>query len=98
VVGVGFGLCLSLGYYPGLMAQISPKQVFDAYRQQAKRGEALGMLGAGAASATYYAGRDVPSFDTAEHAFDWLMASGERRWLLIREAELGPLNALYRES
>jgi len=96
LVGVGFGLCLSLGYYPMLAVQISPKRVFDAYRQQAKPGEALGMLGAGAASATYYAGRNVPSFDSAGHAFDWLMASQERRWLVLREADLGTLNALYR--
>ncbi|MEI9939692.1 MAG: glycosyltransferase family 39 protein [Pseudomonadota bacterium] len=96
LVCVGFGLCLSLGYYPMLAAQISPKQVFDAYRQQAKPGEELGMLGAGAASATYYAGRSVPAFDTAAHAFDWLMASRDRRWLAIREADLGTLNALYR--
>ena len=96
IVCVGFGLCSSLGYYPGLLSQISPKQVFDAYRRQAKAGEALGMLGAGAASATYYAGRNVPSFDTAEQAFDWLLASDERRWLVIRAADLGILNARYR--
>ena len=96
VVGVGFGLCLSLGYYPKLAAQISPKQVFDAYRRQAKATEVLGMLGAGAASAAYYAGRNVPSFDTPQHAFDWLMASRERRWLAIREADLGALNSLHR--
>jgi 4-amino-4-deoxy-L-arabinose transferase-like glycosyltransferase len=95
-VGVGFGLGLSLGYYPGLLSQISPKQVFDAYRKQAKAGEPLGMLGAGAASATYYAGSSVPSFDTAAHALEWLMAGTERRWLVIREADLGGLNALYR--
>ncbi|HKO48675.1 MAG TPA: glycosyltransferase family 39 protein [Polyangiaceae bacterium] len=95
-VCVGFGLCLSLGYYPMLAAQISPKQVFDAYRQQAKAGEPLGMLGAGAASATYYAGRSVPSFDTPGHAFDWLMAGQERRWLVIREADLKTLNSLHR--
>jgi len=96
LVCVAFGLCLSLGYYPTLAAQISPKQVFDAYRQQAKAGEPLGMLGAGAASATYYAGRNVPGFDTAGHAFDWLSAGEERRWLVIRDADLGVLNALYR--
>jgi hypothetical protein len=96
IVGVGFGLCLSLGYYPTLAAQISPKRVFEAYRQQAKAGEPLGMLGAGAQSATYYAGRNVPSFEAAGRAFDWLMASSERRWLVLRETDLGALNALYR--
>jgi len=96
IVCVGFGLCLSLGYYPMLAAQISPKQVFDAYREHAKPGEPLGMLGTGASSATYYAGRNVPSFDTAGHAFEWLTANHERRWLVIRDADLGTMNALYR--
>ena len=96
LVCVGFGLCLSLGYYPMLATQISPKRVFDAYRKHAKAGEPLGMLGAGAASASYYAGRNVPAFDSTGHAFDWLMEGEERRWLAIRQADLGPLNALYR--
>ncbi len=95
-VGVGFGLSLSLGFYPLLAAQISPKQVFDTYRREARAGEALGMLGAGAASATYYAGRNVPSFDSAGRAFDWLVSGPTRRWLVIREGELQSLNALYR--
>ncbi|HEX3851799.1 MAG TPA: glycosyltransferase family 39 protein, partial [Polyangiaceae bacterium] len=94
--GVGFGLCLSLGYYPMLAAQISPKQVFEAYRRDAKPGEELGMLGAGASSASYYAGRTVPSFDTGVHAFEWLSASQERRWLVIRASDLALLNGLYR--
>jgi len=97
-VCVAFGLCLSLGYYPMLAAQISPKQVFDAFRRQAEPGEPLAMLGGGTASATYYAGRNVPTFDTPARAFDWLTTSPERRWLAIREADLGALNALYRAS
>jgi hypothetical protein len=94
--GVGVGLCLSLGYYPMLAAQISPKQVFEAYRRDAKPGEELGMLGTGAASASYYAGRTVPSFDSGVHAFEWLSASQERRWLVIRASDLALLNGLYR--
>jgi 4-amino-4-deoxy-L-arabinose transferase-like glycosyltransferase len=95
-VCVGFGLSLSLGYYPLLATQISPKQVFDAYRREARPGEALGMLGSGAASASYYTGRTVPSFDNATHAFDWLVAAPERRWLVIRQSDLGTMNMLYR--
>ncbi len=95
-VCVGFGLVLSLGYYPALTAQISPKQVFEAYRRDAKSGEELGMLGSGAASATYYAGRTVPSFDNTAHAFEWLTAVPERRWLVIRRSDLGTMNMLFR--
>jgi 4-amino-4-deoxy-L-arabinose transferase-like glycosyltransferase len=96
LVCVGFGLALSLGYYPMLTAQISPKQVFDAYRREAHPGEALGMLGSGSATASYYAGRNVPSFDNATHAFEWLTAARERRWLVIRHSDLGMMNMLYR--
>ncbi|HEX3776126.1 MAG TPA: glycosyltransferase family 39 protein [Polyangiaceae bacterium] len=95
-VCVGFGLALSLGYYPLLTAQISPKQVFDAYRREAHAGEALGMLGTSAASASYYAGRTVPSFDNASHAFEWLVATPERRWLVIRQSDLAMMNMLFR--
>jgi hypothetical protein len=92
-----FGLSLSLGFYPLLAAQISPKQVFDTYRREARPGEPLAMLGAGASSATYYGGRNVPSFDAPARAFDWLMSGGGRRWLVLREQDLAELNALYRE-
>jgi len=95
-VCVGFGLVLSLGYYPALMARISPKQVFEVYARESKPGEALGMLGANSATATYYAGRTVPSFDTAAHAFEWLTAVPERRWLVIRRSDLGMMNMLFR--
>jgi Dolichyl-phosphate-mannose-protein mannosyltransferase len=91
-----FGLSLSLGFYPLLAAQISPKQVFDTYRHEARSGEPLGMLGAGAASATYYAGRKVPSFDAPARAFDWLMSGNERRWLVLREQDLSEINSLFR--
>lgn len=98
--GVGFGLCLSLVYYPRLAAQISPKQVYEAYQREAKSGEELGTLGAGSASASYYAGRTVPSFALASSAFDWLISSAGaatgRRWLVIRDSDLAPLNSLYR--
>ncbi|HET7545346.1 MAG TPA: glycosyltransferase family 39 protein [Polyangiaceae bacterium] len=96
LVCAGFGLCLSLGYYPMLASQISPKQVFAAYLQRAQPGEPLGMLGAGAASAAYYAGRSVPTFDSPAKAYDWLSASEKRHWLVIRAADLANLNALYR--
>jgi 4-amino-4-deoxy-L-arabinose transferase-like glycosyltransferase len=98
LVCAGFGLCLSLGYYPMLAAQISPKQVFDAYLRRASAGEPLGMLGTGAATATYYAGRSVPTFDSTAKAYEWLSASENRRWLAIRAADLASLNALYRAS
>ncbi len=91
-----FGAVLSFGYYPALASQISPKEVYESYRQLAKSGELLGMLGVSAGSASYYAGRDVPTFANASSAFDWLMAGPDRRWLVIRADDLPQMNSLYR--
>lgn len=92
-----FGLVLSLGYYPALARQVSPKQVFESYRQLAAAGDELGMIGAGAGAASYYAGQEVPSFANVDAAFDWLMAEDAgRRWLVVRSKDLPQLNSKYR--
>jgi hypothetical protein len=94
---VACGSVLSFGYYPELAKQISPKAVFDAFREHAKPGEALGIMGVGSGTATYYAGRDVPTFDNPNAAFQWLTAApAERRWLVVRSADLPQINSLYR--
>jgi 4-amino-4-deoxy-L-arabinose transferase-like glycosyltransferase len=91
-----FGAVLSLGYYPALAAQISPKEVFVAYKKLAQPGEQLGLLGVGAGSARYYAGRDVPTFTNVTTAFNWLVEKPERRWLVTRASDLPQLNSTYR--
>lgn len=93
---VGFGGVMSLSYYPALAAQISPKEVFDAYKRLAAPDERLAILGVGAGSASYYAGRDVPNFNNATSAFEWLMQADERRWLVTRSEDVPQLNSLYR--
>jgi 4-amino-4-deoxy-L-arabinose transferase-like glycosyltransferase len=91
-----FGAVLSFVYYPALAAQISPKEVYESYRQLARSGELLGMLGVSTGSASYYAGRDVPTFGDAPGAFEWLMTGPQRRWLVIRADDLPQMNSLYR--
>ncbi len=94
---VAFGGVMSMRYYPALAAQISPKEVFDAYRRLSKNGERLAILGVGSGSANYYAGRDAPSFANAPQAFEWLMAEPDtRRWLVLRASDLPQLNSSYR--
>lgn len=90
------GAVLSLGYYPKLAAQISPKEVFDAYRKHARPGEGLGIVGVGTGAAAYYAGRNVPTFDNASSAFNWLTEGTERRWLVVRSGDLPQVNSLHR--
>jgi len=95
---VACGLTLSLGYYPALAAQISPKEVFESYKTLAHRGEALGMMGVSAGSASYYAGREVPTFGTTTEAFNWLMQGAGRRWLVSRADALPEMNSMFRRQ
>jgi 4-amino-4-deoxy-L-arabinose transferase-like glycosyltransferase len=92
------GLLLSFGYYPALAAQISPKQVFDAYRTLAGAGEPLAMVGPGSGNAAYYAGQQVRAFSSATAGFTWLMSGTERRWMVVRQGDLAQLNSLYRRK
>lgn len=90
----------SLGFYPRLAQQVSPKAVFERYRQLGGAGEPLGILGEASAAARYQAGASAERLGSLAAAFDWLDAdgsSGQRRWLLVRAAELPQLNALFRE-
>ena len=92
---VAFGAVMSFGYYPALAAQISPKEVFEAYENLGKD-ERLALLGVGSGSASYYAGREVPTFNNAPTAFEWLMEGKERRWIVTRASDLPQLNSMYR--
>ncbi|MEB2311556.1 MAG: glycosyltransferase family 39 protein [Sorangiineae bacterium] len=93
---VACGAVLSLGYYPRLARQISPKEVFDSYEAHAEKGEALGLVGVSTGSARYYTGGEVPTFPEVTAAFGWLTASRERRWLALRSGDLPQMNSLYR--
>jgi 4-amino-4-deoxy-L-arabinose transferase-like glycosyltransferase len=93
-----FGLSLSLGYYPALAAHLSPRDVFESFRERAKPGEALAVLGPAARVAPYYAGGDVHTPPSARAGLDWLLESkDQRRWLVLGSRDLGQLNQLYRE-
>jgi hypothetical protein len=90
------GASLGFGYYPALMQQISPKRSFDAYRRFARAGEPLGLLGSDSAVARYQAGVSARELHDVDQAIDWLLKSGERRFIALRSAELAGLNAAYR--
>jgi hypothetical protein len=94
-----FGLALSLGYYPALAAHLSPRNVYESFRQRAKPGEPLAVLGQAARVAPYYAGTAVQTPKSARAGLDFLLeAPEERRWLLFGAKELGSLNQLYRQK
>jgi hypothetical protein len=95
---VAAGLVLSLGFYPALARQLSPRSVFIAYADHARPGEKLGLLGVGERSASYYARGEVTSHLSAKAAFDWLNDPKERRWLVTRSELLPELNSLYRAA
>ncbi len=90
------GMVLSFGYYPALGAQVSPAGAFDTYRELARPGEPLAMLGASEGS-LFLAGSPAEVFKSSNEALTWLTASGdERRWLVSKLKELATLNARYR--
>ena len=94
--GVLAGLTLSIGYYPALAAQLSPKEVFEAYARVRKGNESLALLGVAGRSAAYYTGGDAKVMGDVSMAFDWLMSPDERRFLAARGDDLSKLNSLYR--
>jgi hypothetical protein len=99
-VAAAVALTGSIGFYPGFSQQVSPKQVFERYRQLGRAGEPLGILGEASAAARYQAGASAERLGSLETAFGWLGAEGDagaRRWLLVRAAELPRLNALFRQ-
>jgi hypothetical protein len=87
---------MSFIYYPALAAQLSPKEVFESYQRLHKGGEPLGLLGVGGKSATYYSGGEVKMLTDVQGAFTWLTSSPDRRWLAVRNEDLGRLNSLFR--
>jgi len=93
------GAVLSFGYFPALAAQVSPKEVLDAYGRMQRPGEPLGLLGVRARSIAYYQrGGEVLSFTDSAQAFEWLMASDTRRWLIVKADDLPKLNSMHRKE
>jgi 4-amino-4-deoxy-L-arabinose transferase-like glycosyltransferase len=94
--GLVAGGLLSFVYYPALAAQLSPKEVFESYQRLHKAAEPLGLLGVGGKSATYYSGGDVKMLTDVQSAFTWLTSSTDRRWLAVRNEDVGRLNSQFR--
>jgi hypothetical protein len=93
---VGFVLCFS--YYPALANQLSPKEVFESYRQVCP-GSPLALLGVGGRTSAYYAGGQPQTLNDPASAYSWLVAGGpsQRRCLAMKAEELPKLNQLWRE-
>lgn len=95
--GLAAGSVMSFVYYPALAAQLSPKEVFDSYERMHQNGEPLALLGIGGKSSVYYSRGDSRAMPDVNGAFTWLTQSpNERRWLAVRNEDLGKLNSLYR--
>jgi hypothetical protein len=96
-VGAGLvaGGLLSFVYYPALASQLSPKEVFESYQRLHGQGEPLGLLGIGK-TVTYYSSGEAHALGDVNSAFAWLTSSPERRWLAVRNEDLGKLNSLFR--
>jgi 4-amino-4-deoxy-L-arabinose transferase-like glycosyltransferase len=87
---------MSLGYYPKLVAQLSPEGTFEAFHRLARSGEELGLLGTSSATAPYAVGRPVVPLDGVDSAYEWLFDSKARRFLVLKADSLNGLNSRYR--
>jgi 4-amino-4-deoxy-L-arabinose transferase-like glycosyltransferase len=93
----GLGSVASLGFYPAVARQISPQEAVQRYRELRRGTEPLGIIGEHSEAARFQGVRDAQTFDAVEPAFDWLsQPTGERRWLVLRKADLPELNAHFR--
>lgn len=96
LAGALSGVVLAFGYYPGLAAQLSPKEAFETLSRISKPDEALGLLGVRGRAAAYYGSGQVTTFGDPGRAFAWLAGeetaaeklSGPRRWLLFKSDDL----------
>jgi 4-amino-4-deoxy-L-arabinose transferase-like glycosyltransferase len=97
VGGAVVGVVLCCFYYPALANQLSPKEVFESYRQVCP-GANLGLLGVGGRTSAYYAGGQPQTLNDPTSAFQWLVGGGtQRRCLALKADELPKLNQLWRE-
>jgi hypothetical protein len=95
---VAAGTALSVGYFPGLMAQLSPQDAYRAFRERARPGEPLGVVGSNAAAGFYAGGRGTSVFADAEQGYEWLMQPGGRRFLVFRSEALAGLTSRHRQE
>ncbi len=96
--GAVVGAVLCLFYYPALANQLSPKEVFESYRQVCP-GSPLALLGVGGRTSAYYAGGQPQALNDTSSAYTWLTAGapGQRRCLAMKAEELPKLNQIWRE-
>ena len=100
VGGALLGSFLAVDYYPALANQLSPREVFAAYRTARKPGEPLALLNVGGKTVAYYAGESPTQFGDVGAAARWLEEGTEgapRRFLVLRGEDLVRLNQAWRE-
>lgn len=95
----GFGLLMSLHFYPTLAQQLSPRGVFSEYAKLAAPGDPLAVLGSARTVAPFYTDEPVSAPTSPAKALKWLTANSERRrWLVEPSNDLPSLNSLFRKQ
>lgn len=92
------GVIASAAYYPALMDQLSPERTLHAYQRFQRDQEPLGVLGIGARALRYHAGGRVRELADTDSALQWLLEGDDRRFLLLRGADLAALNSGFRDK
>ncbi len=98
--GAVAGALLSFGYYPALASQLSPKRMFQTFREERGPNDELGLLGVSARSASFYWNGDVHAMSEPSDAYAWLddAPPGTARWLVLHARDLPKLNASHRAA
>ncbi len=98
--GAMLGTFLAVDYYPALANQLSPREVFAAYRSARKPGEPLALLNVGGKTVAYYAGESPTQFSDVTTASRWLQEglTGPRRFVVLRGEDLVKLNSSWRAA
>lgn len=95
-LGVASALVLTQVVTPALSAKLSTKSILSSYRELARDGDLLGIMG-GTAGAAYYAGADYETIRGRKKLVEFLQRP-ERVFALAPRSELCPLNREARKN
>ena len=91
-----FAVYASQGFLPALSAHLSPREVYDTYNTQARRGEPLAEYRVGGRSAAYYARGEIREITSQPLLLAYLAESG-RRWAAFPADELPAIDRAFRQ-
>lgn len=91
-----FAVYASQGFLPALSSHLSPREVYDTYNAESRRGEPLAEYRVGGRSAAYYARGEIREITSQALLLTYLAEPG-RRWAAFPADELPAINRAFRQ-